>query len=175
MKGHPGFLRLRVGDYRIIYTVDNGQLIVRVVDAGNRGRSITDIDTCKGNASELPSFLWQRPGGAYFFCRPIPGKGGRGGGVVFPPMRGTPGLLASQRPYIYASPRSRHLFQKHRRLDIFRQMWYTVIHRLGVWMYGEPEIIRHGSNAGGKGVGAGSAPQGSACTGREAPQEKGSE
>ena len=36
MKGHPRFFRLRVGDYRIIYTVDNGQLIVRVVDAGNR-------------------------------------------------------------------------------------------------------------------------------------------
>ena len=38
MKGQPGFFRLRVGDYRIIYTVDNGQLIVRVVDAGNRGQ-----------------------------------------------------------------------------------------------------------------------------------------
>ena len=38
MKGHPGCFRLRVGDYRIIYTVDNGQLIVRVVDAGNRGQ-----------------------------------------------------------------------------------------------------------------------------------------
>ena len=38
MKGRPGFFRLRVGDYRIIYTVDNGQLIVRVVDAGNRGQ-----------------------------------------------------------------------------------------------------------------------------------------
>ena len=38
MKGHPGFFRLRVGDYRIIYTVDNGLLIVRVVDAGNRGQ-----------------------------------------------------------------------------------------------------------------------------------------
>ena len=38
MKGHPVFFRLRVGDYRIIYTVDNGQLIVRVVDAGNRGQ-----------------------------------------------------------------------------------------------------------------------------------------
>ena len=38
MKGHPGFFRLRVGDYRIIYTVDNGQLIVRVVDAGTRGQ-----------------------------------------------------------------------------------------------------------------------------------------
>ena len=38
MQGHPGFFRLRVCDYRIIYTVDNGQLIVRVVDAGNRGQ-----------------------------------------------------------------------------------------------------------------------------------------
>lgn len=38
LKGHPEFFRLRVGNYRIIYTVDNGQLIVRVVDAGNRGQ-----------------------------------------------------------------------------------------------------------------------------------------
>lgn len=38
LKGHSGFFRLRVGNYRIIYTVDNGQLIVRVVDAGNRGQ-----------------------------------------------------------------------------------------------------------------------------------------
>lgn len=33
-----GFFRLRVGDYRIIYTLDNGRLIVCVVDAGNRGQ-----------------------------------------------------------------------------------------------------------------------------------------
>ena len=38
LKGHEGFFRLRVGNYRIIYTVDNGQLIVRVIDAGNRGQ-----------------------------------------------------------------------------------------------------------------------------------------
>ena len=37
MKGHADLLRLRVGDYRIIYTVNNGKLIVYVVDAGNRG------------------------------------------------------------------------------------------------------------------------------------------
>ena len=37
MKGHSDLLRLRVGEYRIIYTVDNGELIIYVVDAGNRG------------------------------------------------------------------------------------------------------------------------------------------
>ena len=38
MKGYADLLRLRVGDYRIIYTVDNGELIVFVIDAGNRGQ-----------------------------------------------------------------------------------------------------------------------------------------
>ena len=33
-----GMFRLRVGDYRIIYTVDNGKLVVRVIDAENRGQ-----------------------------------------------------------------------------------------------------------------------------------------
>lgn len=37
LKGHNGILRLRVGDYRIIYTVNNSELIVIVIDAGNRG------------------------------------------------------------------------------------------------------------------------------------------
>ena len=37
LKGHDDLLRLRVGPYRIIYTVDNGELIVIVIDAGNRG------------------------------------------------------------------------------------------------------------------------------------------
>lgn len=37
LKGYSNLLRLRVGDYRIIYTVDNGALIVYVIDAGNRG------------------------------------------------------------------------------------------------------------------------------------------
>ncbi len=32
-----GLLRLRVGDYRIIYSVDNGKLTVYVIDAGSRG------------------------------------------------------------------------------------------------------------------------------------------
>lgn len=32
-----GLYRLRVGNYRILYSVDHGQLVVIVVDAGNRG------------------------------------------------------------------------------------------------------------------------------------------
>ena len=37
-KKSRGMYRLRVGPYRILYTVDNGQLVVCVVDAGNRGQ-----------------------------------------------------------------------------------------------------------------------------------------
>ena len=37
MQGHPGLYRLRVGNYRILYTVDNGKLVVYVIGAGNRG------------------------------------------------------------------------------------------------------------------------------------------
>ncbi|MCC8048635.1 MAG: type II toxin-antitoxin system RelE/ParE family toxin [Oscillospiraceae bacterium] len=36
-KKSKGLLRLRVGDYRIIYSVDNGELTVLIIDAGNRG------------------------------------------------------------------------------------------------------------------------------------------
>lgn len=38
LQGHDALYRLRVGAYRIIYTVDNGELVVVVVDAGNRGQ-----------------------------------------------------------------------------------------------------------------------------------------
>ncbi|RKJ72391.1 type II toxin-antitoxin system RelE/ParE family toxin [Butyricicoccus sp. 1XD8-22] len=38
LKGHKDLLRLRVGEYRVIYSVDNGQLIIYVVDVGNRGQ-----------------------------------------------------------------------------------------------------------------------------------------
>lgn len=37
LKGYDELFRLRVGEYRIIYTIDNGKLIIYVVDAGNRG------------------------------------------------------------------------------------------------------------------------------------------
>lgn len=31
LAGHPGLLRVRVGDYRVVYTVDDGFLVVLVV------------------------------------------------------------------------------------------------------------------------------------------------
>lgn len=37
MRGYEGYFRLRVGDYRIIYTVNDNVLIVRVIEVGNRG------------------------------------------------------------------------------------------------------------------------------------------
>lgn len=38
VKAHKGFYRLRVGTYRIIYTIDNKEYIILIVDAGNRGQ-----------------------------------------------------------------------------------------------------------------------------------------
>lgn len=38
LKGNEGLFRLRVGTFRIIYTVDNNVLVVTVIDAGNRGQ-----------------------------------------------------------------------------------------------------------------------------------------
>lgn len=38
LQGYDGYYRLRVGSYRIIFYVDNGELIVYVVDIGNRGQ-----------------------------------------------------------------------------------------------------------------------------------------
>lgn len=37
LQGQKGLCRLRVGDYRIIYTIDNEKLIICVIDANNRG------------------------------------------------------------------------------------------------------------------------------------------
>lgn len=38
LQGHSSLYRLRVGPYRIIYTVDNGELVICVIDAGSRGQ-----------------------------------------------------------------------------------------------------------------------------------------
>lgn len=37
LAGYNDLFRLRVGEYRIIYSVDGGKLTVYVIDAGNRG------------------------------------------------------------------------------------------------------------------------------------------
>ena len=37
MKGRPGLYRLRVGNYRVLYTVEEQVLIVHILDVGNRG------------------------------------------------------------------------------------------------------------------------------------------
>lgn len=37
LQGHDDVFRLRVGDYRIIYTVNENEFIVLVVDAASRG------------------------------------------------------------------------------------------------------------------------------------------
>ena len=37
MRGYRGYFRLRVGDYRVIYTINNNKLIINVINVGNRG------------------------------------------------------------------------------------------------------------------------------------------
>lgn len=34
--GHPGYLRVRVGNYRIVYTLDHGKLLVLVLTVAHR-------------------------------------------------------------------------------------------------------------------------------------------
>lgn len=36
LSGHPGLLRIRIGDYRVVYTVQDAQLVVLVVALGHR-------------------------------------------------------------------------------------------------------------------------------------------
>lgn len=37
LKGYDNLLRLRVGNYRIIYSINDGKCIIYVIDIGNRG------------------------------------------------------------------------------------------------------------------------------------------
>ena len=43
LTGHPGYLRVRVGDYRIAYTVDDGRLLVLVLAVGHRRDVYRDL------------------------------------------------------------------------------------------------------------------------------------
>lgn len=36
LTGHPGLLRIRIGDYRVVYTVRDGQLVVVVIAVAHR-------------------------------------------------------------------------------------------------------------------------------------------
>ena len=38
LKGHENLYRLRVGEYRIIYSINDDELIICIIDAGNRGQ-----------------------------------------------------------------------------------------------------------------------------------------
>lgn len=43
LKGRRGFMRIRVGDYRVIYTVHDDRLVIVVVDLGHRSDIYDDI------------------------------------------------------------------------------------------------------------------------------------
>lgn len=38
LSGYPGQWRIRVGDYRVVYTVEDGRLVVLVLHVGHRGQ-----------------------------------------------------------------------------------------------------------------------------------------
>ena len=38
LRGHDGLLRLRVGKYRIIYSIDNGRWVVIIIDIDSLGQ-----------------------------------------------------------------------------------------------------------------------------------------
>ncbi len=37
LSGNKGFFRLRIGSFRVIYSVEHDLLIIRILDIGNRG------------------------------------------------------------------------------------------------------------------------------------------
>lgn len=37
LTGHPGLFRIRIGNWRVVYTVDDGVLVVRIVTVVHRG------------------------------------------------------------------------------------------------------------------------------------------
>lgn len=43
LQGFDHIMRLRVGTYRILYTVDNGELVVTVIDAASRGQIYKEL------------------------------------------------------------------------------------------------------------------------------------
>ena len=43
LTGHPGLLRIRVGDYRVVYIVRDEQLVVLVIAAAHRRETYRDL------------------------------------------------------------------------------------------------------------------------------------
>ena len=43
LKGDNEWYRLRVGDYRVIYTINNDILLITVINIGNRGQIYKDM------------------------------------------------------------------------------------------------------------------------------------
>ena len=43
LTGHPGLLRIRVGDYRVVYSVDDGRLVVTIIAAAHRRAIYRDL------------------------------------------------------------------------------------------------------------------------------------
>ena len=41
--GHPGYLRVRVGDYRIVYRLEEDKLVVLVLTMGHRREVYRDL------------------------------------------------------------------------------------------------------------------------------------
>lgn len=43
LTGHSGLLRIRVGDYRVVYSVNDGKLVVTIVAAAHRRAIYRDL------------------------------------------------------------------------------------------------------------------------------------
>ncbi len=43
LSGQPGLLRIRIGDYRVVYAINDGKLVVTVVAAAHRRAIYRDL------------------------------------------------------------------------------------------------------------------------------------
>lgn len=43
LTGHPGLLRIRIGDFRVVYTVRDAQLVILVIAVANRRDVYRDL------------------------------------------------------------------------------------------------------------------------------------
>jgi mRNA interferase RelE/StbE len=64
LTGHPGLLRIRIGDFRVVYTVRDAQLVILVIAVANRRDVYRDFDVSrrKGSSSSLCDVSCESPG-----------------------------------------------------------------------------------------------------------------